>query len=101
MLCSPPALLRLGCVQPAQRQQLHEALVGAEASERDVLKTMARAPSAFWIDSKSKIHAPAATGGLTDGSTAHGSALNSVEGILRNASGSKQLVVLMVYNLPK
>ena len=52
----------------------------------------AQAPSAFWIDSKSKIRLPA--------EDAPGDPLDTVEGILRDASATHQLVVFILYNLP-
>lgn len=69
---------------------MQETLAGTtDGLERAALAAMARSPTAFWVDSKSKILGHAGLG-----------ALDTVEGVLRNASASRSLVVLMIYNLP-
>jgi cellulase/cellobiase CelA1 len=72
-------------VHPQQRVRLRETLASADAAEAATLRKMAQAPSAFWVDSRAKIH---------------GGNIDTVEGILRNASTTRQLCVFMLYNLP-
>jgi cellulose 1,4-beta-cellobiosidase len=84
-----------GLVNPAMREAALRTLAHAETpAERAGLAAMARSPSAFWIDTSSRIRG------------AH--TLDTLEGVLANASATArlrgaavpQLCVFILYNLP-
>ena len=69
-------------MHPTLRTHLKSTLAHAVGwREESALRTMANSPSALWVDSKSKIR---------------GSTLDTLEGVLRNASVKGQLCVVVL-----
>ena len=84
---NPFATPRGWFVNPVLREKMMQSVGLAESeAERTALRHMASAPTAFWVDRKAKIR---------------GTTVDTMEGLLLNNSrGAKQLVVLILYNLP-
>ena len=74
-------------VNPANVAELDESIKTASGKALEALKAARTLPSAYWIDTMSKVH---------------GNGTDSLEGILTDAASkpTPELVVFMLYDLP-